>query len=83
MSPGVLGRFAIPLLTLGAAVALAWGAWTWVWRGRRRHRAPASCGSPDGPPAEWREGSAAASRPADEPRSAPRGGWSLDVSDEP
>jgi len=83
MTPGALTRFAIPLLTLGAAVALAWGARAWLWRGRRRHRAPATRGSPDKPPAEGREGSAAASRPADEPRAAPRGGWSLDLSDEP
>ena len=43
MSLGALARFAIPLLTLGAAAALAWGAWAW----------------------------------------ASRGGWSLDLSDEP
>ena len=89
MSPGALARFAIPLLTLGAAVALAWGAWAWVWRGRRRRRARVTRGPPAVPPVEGREASVAASHPVeepcpvDEPRPASRGGWSLDLSDEP
>ena len=81
MSPGALGRFAIPLLTLGAAVALAWGAWAWVWRGRRRHRRVDRC-VPAVPPAGGREGPAAASPPDEDPRPVSRGGWSLDLSDE-
>ena len=83
MSLGALARFAIPLLTLGAAAALAWGAWAWVWRGRRRHRARATRGSPAVPPVEGREVAAAASGPVNEPGPAARGGWSLDLSDEP
>ena len=82
MSPGALARFAIPLLAFGAAAALAWGAWAWACRGRRRHRARAIRGSSAVPPAEGREGSAAASPPDEEPRRVSRGGWSLDLSDE-
>jgi len=85
MSPGALARFAIPLQTLGAAVALAWA---WVWRGRRRCRARAIRGSPAVPPVEGREVAAAprpveGTSPVDEPGPASRGGWSLDLSDEP
>ena len=85
MSPGALARFAIPLLTLGAvaALALALGAWAWKWRGRLRRRARASRGPPAVPTAEGREMSAVASRCDDEPCPASRGGWSLDLSDEP
>ncbi len=82
MAPGALGRFAIPLLTLGAAVALAWGAWAWVGRHRLGRRRRVDRCVPAVPPAEGREGPAAASPADEEPRPVSRGGWSLDLSDE-
>ena len=82
MSPGALARFAIPLLAFGAAAALAWGVWAFLGRGWRRRRTHATRDPLAVPPAEGREGSAAASLPEEEPRSASRGGWSLDLSDE-
>ena len=83
MAPVAFARIAIPLLTLGAAAALAWGAWAWMRRVRVRRRARATRGPAAVPPAPLRDPPAAASRPADEPRAAPRGGWSLDLSDDP
>jgi len=80
MSPGAV---AIPLLAFGAAAALAWGVWAWVGRGWRRRRTHATRGPLAVPPAEGRERSAAASRPDEEPRPASRGGWSLDLTDDP
>ena len=79
MSPGAV---AIPLLAFGAAAALAWGVWAWVGRHRLGHRRRVDRCVPAVPPAEGREGSAAASPPDEEPRRVSRGGWSLDLSDE-
>ena len=80
MSPGAV---AIPLLAFGAAAALAWGVWAWVGRGWRRQRTHSTGGLPAVPPDEKREGSAVASGPIAEARPASRGGWSLDLTDEP
>ena len=83
MSPGAMLRFAMPLVTLGAAAALVWGAWMVVGLLRRRRARRAVRSSVAARPVERSEASEATSCPPDEPCPSCRSGWSLDLSDEP